>query len=273
MLIDFHVHTFLDKLAAGAVASLAARAHFQPFTDGTVAATDELMREGGVDRYVALNIAVSPRTERHVNDYAISLLGGDGHIVPFGSVHPDSPQALAEIGRLAAAGVKGVKFHNEYQGFFVDDEKAFPLYEACAARGMIMLFHGGADRGFSPPQSIEEGRKVIKTAPSRMRRVAERFPQASIVVAHLGGQDMLADSVRFLADTSVYIDTSFASRTVDPKDGAAVIRAFGADRVLFGTDCPWDTPQSTLAWVESLGLSEEEKQKIYFRNAQRLLGA
>ena len=31
-------------------------------------------------------------------------------------------------GKLTA-GIKGVKFHNEYQNFFVDDEKAFPLYE------------------------------------------------------------------------------------------------------------------------------------------------
>ncbi len=271
MLIDFHVHTFPDKLAAGAVASLAEKAHFHPYTDGTVAATGALMAEGGVSRYVALNIAVSPRSERHVNDFALSLLGRED-IVPFGSVHPASENALAEIGRLADAGVKGVKFHNEYQNFFVDDEAAMPLYEACAARGLIMLFHGGADRGFAPPADLAGKRREVKTAPARMRRVAGRFPGAKIVVAHLGGQDMLEDAVTFLADTGVYIDTSFASRTVSPADGAAVVRAFGAGRVLFGTDCPWDTPQNTVAWVESLGLSSQEKELVYFRNALRLLG-
>lgn len=68
MLIDFHAHAFLDKLAAGAVSSLAASAHLKPFTDGTVKGTQELMAQQGVDRFVVLNIAVSPRTEQHVND-------------------------------------------------------------------------------------------------------------------------------------------------------------------------------------------------------------
>ena len=105
MLIDFHAHTFLDKLAAGAVSSLAERAHFKPNTNGTVSATRAIMREQGVDRFVALNIAVSPHTERHVNDYAISLLQYP-EIIPFGSVHPDSPNALSEIDRLYEAGIK-----------------------------------------------------------------------------------------------------------------------------------------------------------------------
>ena len=151
MLIDFHAHAFLDKLAANAVSSLAARAHFTPFCDGTVDGTARLMREQGVDRFAVLNIAVSPKTERHVNDFAISLLDRGDTVLPFGSVHPSSPDAFSELERLKNAGVCGIKFHNEYQNFFVDDEIAFPVYERCAELGFIMLFHGGADRGFSPP--------------------------------------------------------------------------------------------------------------------------
>ena len=108
MRIDFHVHTFLDKLAPGAIASLAARSHFTPFTDGTVADTERLMKEQGVDKFVALNIAVAPRTARHVNDFAISLLSRP-NIIPFGSVHPASEHALEELARLHAAGVRAIK--------------------------------------------------------------------------------------------------------------------------------------------------------------------
>ena len=209
MLIDFHAHVFLDKLAAGAVSSLAAKAHLTPFADGTVAGTKALMREQGVDRFVALNIAVAPRTQQNVNNFAISLLS-DPMIVPFGSVHPDSPDALSELARLHAAGIRGVKFHNEYQNFFVDDEKAFPVYEKCEELGLIMLFHGGADRGFGPP---------VKATPARIRKVALAFPRAKIVAAHLGGQAMEQESVQQLADTNVWIDTSFASRCVSPEEG------------------------------------------------------
>ena len=48
MLIDFHAHAFLDKLAAGAVSSLAAKAGFTPFTDGTVSGTEALMKSQAV---------------------------------------------------------------------------------------------------------------------------------------------------------------------------------------------------------------------------------
>ena len=261
MLIDFHAHAFLDKLAAGAISSLAAKSGFTPFTDGTVAGAETLMKSQAVDRFVLLNIAVSPKSERHVNDFAISLLGRED-CIPFGSVHPDSENALAELDRLSRAGIRGVKFHNEYQNFFVDDEKAFPIYEKCAELGLIMLFHGGADRGFSPP---------FKTAPARMRRVALRFPAAKIVVAHLGGQDMQEEAIQQLADTNVYIDTSFTSLSVDASVAERSIRAFGFNRVLFGTDCPWDTPANTVAFLSRMGFSPNEYDQIYYRNATDLL--
>ena len=62
---------------------------------------------------VVLNSAVSPRTERHVNDFAISLLDKE-NIIPFGSVHPDSENAFAELGdlvglRIAAAAQRNPK--------------------------------------------------------------------------------------------------------------------------------------------------------------------
>ena len=221
------------------------------------------MREQGVDRFAVLNIAVSPKTERHVNDFAISLLDRGDTVLPFGSVHPSSPDAFSELERLKNAGVCGIKFHNEYQNFFVDDESAFPVYERCAELGFIMLFHGGADRGFSPP---------VKTAPRRMRRVALRFPQAKIIVAHLGGQDMQQEAIDELADTNVYIDTSFVSRSVEPSVAERSIRAFGFDRVIFGSDCPWDTPANTVAFLQAMDFSQEEYEKIYSKNALKILG-
>ena len=262
MLIDFHAHAFLDKLAAGAISSLVAHAHLKPFTDGTVQGVKKLMADQGVDRFVVLNIAVSPRTEHHVNDFAISLLK-EKEIIPFGSVHPDSENAFQELDRLKSAGIKGIKFHNEYQNFYVDDEKAFPVYEKCVELGFVMLFHGGLDRGYGYP---------VKTAPERLRKVWERFPEAKIVAAHLGGQDMTDRAVDSLADTGVYVDTGFAALSVPVEQGEKVIRSFGFDRVLFGSDCPWDTPGNTVNYLESMGFTQEQKNKIYYENALKLLG-
>lgn len=262
MLIDFHAHAFPDKLAKNAVASLAARAHFTPFTDGTAADAFRLLTEQGVDRCVLLNIAVTPRSMHHVNDFAISL-SRDPRAIPFGSVHPDATDAKEELARLQDAGIRGIKFHNEYQDFYVDDDRALPLYEECAKRGFILLFHGGADAGFAPP---------VKAPPARMARVCRYFPEAKIVVAHLGGQDMQEEAIGQLVHTNAYIDVSFAAASASAERGRESVLAFGADRVLFGSDCPWDTPAHTLAWLESMELGEEIMRRICSENALHLLG-
>lgn len=262
MLIDVHTHAWNDRLAKGAVASLAERAHITPYGDGTVADARALMARQGVSRFCVLSIAVSPRTERHVNDFAVSLLAYP-EIIPFGSVHPDSENALSELDRLRAAGIRGVKFHNEYQDFYADDEKAFPLYEKCAEDGIVMLFHAGADWGFSPP---------YKAGPERIARIQKTFPRAKIIAAHLGGMDMTEEAVRHLAGTGAYADTAFSVKFASAEQIRRVTDAFGADRVLFGTDFPWTTPEHTLAQLKGAGLSAEELEKITHRNAETLFG-
>ena len=52
---------------------------------------------------------------------------------------------------------------------------------------------------------------------------------------------------------------------------------FGAGRVLFGTDCPFDPEggpmfiRETIAAIDGLTLTEDERASIYFRNALRML--
>lgn len=41
--------------------------------------------------------------------------------------------------------------------------------------------------------------------------------------------------------------------------------------MLFGTDCPWDTPANTLRWLGEIALTKEEREKICDGNAKRLL--
>ena len=55
------------------------------------------------------------------------------------------------------------------------------------------------------------------------------------------------------------------------------VRYFGPDRVLFGTDMPFDSEGGsvfvgeTIQTIEEMQASEEDKQKIYEQNIKRLL--
>lgn len=123
MLIDFHTHIYPEKLASRTVETLGGKAHIPHFTDGTLGSLTALMDREGVDRFVLLHIATSPKNEGNVNAFARQT--NSARHPSFGSVHPDSARWKEELLALKEAGVKGVKFHNEYQNFFGGRRKGF----------------------------------------------------------------------------------------------------------------------------------------------------
>ena len=98
-----------------------------------------------------------------------------------------------------------------------------------------------------------------------------RFGNAPVIAAHLGGYLIYEQTIDYLSGTGIYIDTSFSYGTVPPDYAKKIISSIGEDRVLFGTDMPWSSPVNELNYIDSLGLSDEEKKKIKYLNAQKLL--
>jgi predicted TIM-barrel fold metal-dependent hydrolase len=58
---------------------------------------------------------------------------------------------------------------------------------------------------------------------------------------------------------------------MDPKAFCDLICAFGSHRILFGSDSPWGEQKADVERILALPLDDEEKQSIFFKNAQRLL--
>lgn len=262
MIIDFHVHAFPDALAAKALPLLSkCSGGVKPNYDATISGLESYLAKNNVDYAVVLNIATNPHQEKKVNDFAISLLEKK-NIIPFGSVHPDSPNALSELKRLAKAGIRGIKLHPDYQHFFVDDEKMFPIYKKIAELGFITVFHAGVDIGYPKP---------VHCTPERLLRVLDLFDDAPVVAAHFGGW-LLWDSVlEDLCGTKVYLDTAFSSGKMPPDYAKELIKAHGADKVLLGSDMPWSDTLDEVRFVQSLDLSAEDEEKILSNNAKRLL--
>lgn len=262
MIIDFHTHCFPDKIAGKALGVLSkASGMMYPYHSGNADSLVSALREGGADKGVVLSIATNTRQQRSVNDFAVSLLSRD-ELIPFGSIHPDSEDAVQELERLHEAGIKGVKFHPEYQNFFVDDDRMLPLYEKLGSLGMITVFHSGFDLGYNPP---------FHCTPERLSRVLDAFSGAPVVAAHFGGVAELDDTLRYLCGKDVYLDTAFACGVVAPHTAKQIIDAHSADRILFGTDLPWSSVKRSLGFVDCLGLSDEDYKKITGGNARRLL--
>ncbi len=118
MIVDFHTHTFPDKIAAATVDKLHSAAHIRPFSDGTVSGLSASVRAAGIDCAVNLPVATSPRQVIQINDTAAKINGrtAETGVLSFGGMHPDFADYRAELARVASLGIRGIKLHPPYQG-------------------------------------------------------------------------------------------------------------------------------------------------------------
>jgi len=261
LIIDFHTHCFPERIAAKAIAHLAAAGAEVPYHNGPEQSLLAQIKTMGADRAVVLNIATNPRQQKSVNDYAISLNFIEG-LTAFGSVHPDSPDALDELERLNEAGIKGIKLHPDYQHFFVEEKRLFPIYEKAAELGLITVFHAGVDIGLPDP---------VHCAPQALANILPVFKGAPVVAAHFGGYMMRGETMKHLIGKDIYLDTAYSHSRFPPPWAREIIDAHGAKKILLGSDMPWSRTDYEINFVKGLGFSDEDSALILGENAQLLL--
>ena len=281
MIIDAHTHIYPDAIAPAVVQKLSVPTGLRPPTDGTADGLRAQMRRAGVDRSIVLPVATNPAKVGHLNDFAIRLNGADG-LYSFGAVHPDCPDWRSELRRVQAAGLRGIKVHPIYQGVDFDDPRFLRIFAEAASLGLIVVMPAGYDIGFPGAD---------RSAPRRIRAALKAVGDFPLILAHMGGW-MDWDAAEQLADTAVMIDTAFALGTYPYRaDGRApaiaaasgdvgqfldgerfmqFVRLFGADRILFGSDSPWQSPADGLAFLRALPLSDAELEMILGGNAEVL---
>ncbi len=262
MLIDFHTHAFPERIAEKAIEKLSfVSGGLTPYTNGTFFDLKRLLKKSKIDKAVVLSIATNPTQQKNVNDFAASMNNG-ADIFAFGSVHPDSEDALYELERIKSLGLKGVKLHPDYQGFSVDDEKMKPIYKKIGELGLITIFHAGQDFGFPPPYGA---------TPKKMEKALSWF-SSPVIAAHFGGLGYPQEVLDRLCQKDLYFDTSFAHGIMPKYYAQKIIEKHGADKMLFGTDSPWHTAKTELKLLETLEISKADWEKITHKNAEKLLG-
>ena len=255
MLIDSHAHIYPEKIAGKAVSSVGAFYDIGMRRGGTA---EDLLKTGqraGVTHYVVHSVATSAKQVPSINQFiSESVRAYPNAFIGLGTMHPDVDSFEAECARIEALGLRGIKLHPDFQKFNIDDSRIMPLYEIAEGR-LPILFHTGDYRyDFSHPR--------------RLRNVLRAFPKLRVVGAHFGGWSIFEEGVKYLADTTAMVDSSSASFWLkEPNKMEALIRAYGPDRVMFGSDYPmWDATDE-LAFLERVNLTAEERERIYWKNA------
>ena len=281
MIVDLHTHVFPDKIAASTVKKLEQLSHTRSFSDGSTAGLMASMARAGVDASLVLPVATNPHQVPHVNDSSarINDLGPETGLYSLGCIHPDFDGYREELSRIASLGLKGVKLHPEYQGTDFDDIRYLRILDRCGELGLMVLSHAGLDVGFPGKDNC---------SPAVVLRAIRQVGPVKLVLAHMGGWRQWEQVEELLWDTQVSIDTSYALGSISPLDDGyytpdqlplmkeeqfmRMVRKFGAKRVLFGTDSPWDDQAQALKRLRALPLEPWELEAILGGNAQTLLG-
>ena len=283
MIIDFHTHTFPDRIAEHALASLKSKSHTVPFSDGTAEGLVRRNKEAGIDLAVILPVATDPGQVIKVNDKASELNAVySAALLSFGCIHPGMEDAATELRRIKELGFKGIKIHPVYQGMDIDAEPYIRILERSADLGLIVVTHGGWDIGYPG---------AAQCLPDKIRRAVKAADPGGktlkFVAAHMGGWRAWDKVPEELADTGVYLDSSFSTvrfypledgyydgkdvTLLDQEQFMKLFSAFGAERILFGTDSPWSDAAESIGFIKDLPITEDEKDMILGRNAEKLL--
>lgn len=265
--IDAHVHLYPDAIAQKVTPSLASRFGNPPSFDGTVEGCRAKDAASGISASVNLPVATKPDSVQHTNDFwarsNAAERGKSPAVFSLACLHPQVADKGAEVERMTAAGFAGVKFHPEYQLFRFNDATMDDAWAAMAEFGLVAYLHAGGERVFRPP---------FHSTPTEIAELQRRFPRLKVAAAHLGGFGMWDESEATLVGSQVYLDLSHTFFWMPDEQILRMIRNHGAERILFGTDAPWQDPGEVLEAFLKLPLSDAERERICYANARELMG-
>jgi len=242
---------------------LAEKANIKAWGEGTAASMREYMKKDGVTVSVNDPVATKKEQVKSINRKMAEFNKTSKDIIAFGSMHPlyrEIGSPTEELEFLAANGIKGIKLHPEYQSFYPDDPSMKEIYEACAKNNIIILFHAGID--FAYPD-------LVHATPERLLEVT-KVPGLKLIFAHTGSYRMWEEVYAQLAGRDVYFDVSYSAE-IGPEIMKKIIKKHGADKMLFGSDFPWMRAKQIIEMLETLGLDEDTREKLYYKNAEKLL--
>ena len=160
-----------------------------------------------------------------------------------------SREAVAEIERCVnELGMIGIKLYNQY---FISDPVLHPVIEKCIELGIPILEHAGKQMSLPVDQPfISDGTHFAK--------VAEKYPEAVIIMAHIGGGGDWQWSLKAIADCpNIYTDIS--GSVYDEGIIEQTVSYLGAERVLFGTDGSFS---QGIGKILAANISEKDKIEI-----------
>ena len=260
-IIDSHCHIYPASIALKAVAAVDSFYDGLPseHLDGTTATLLRSGRAAGISHFIVHSVATRPEQVSSINRFIAAEVGASGGaFTGMGTMHLDSRDLERDFRELTALGLRGVKLHPDIQRFEADDPRAMRIYDLCQGAGLPVLVHTGDFR-------------YDYSNPPRIANILRAFPRLKFIGAHFGGWSVWDEAARELPDFSnIVVDCSSSFYALSPERAKALIRIWGAGRVMFGTDYPLWPPRRDIDALLRLDLTGEEYEAIFWRNCAEL---
>ena len=198
-------------------------------------------------------------------DFAPDVFYGFGAVDPSGGAG-----SVAGIHQAARLGLSGLAFHPAAERVAPSDRDGRQLWETATEHGLVCLFHTGFTR-LGAGASGGGGVGLEPARPIHVDRVAAAFPGLKLILAHTGPlwlDEAVAVSIH---KSNVHLCLSGISPKAMSPELLDLIRGPLLQRVHFGSDYPFGSPDSWLAEWDSLGLSEDVSQAVLVDNVAALL--
>ena len=257
--IDSHCHIYPIKIAKPAVQSTGRFYDMTALGDGTVNSLLKIGENCGIDRFVVQSVATTPHQVKSINEFIASEVSRHpDKLIGLGTMHPESDDLRRDLEHIKELGLHGVKLHADIQKFEIDNPLCLKIYELCENENIPILMHTGDYR-------------YDYSNPNRLVPVLERFKNLTVIGAHLGGWSVWDEAVEKLSHyQNFYVDSSSSLYELPVEHATEIIRAYGAHRVLFGSDFPVFSPDIELSRFMALPLTDDERHMILSENVLKL---
>jgi predicted TIM-barrel fold metal-dependent hydrolase len=259
----------------------------------------------------------SPEMARLGNDGLAEIVARHpDRFVGYSAVLPmNAPEAaVREAERALKNGANAIQLATNADGIPLDEPQFWPVFEVIAKSGKPILLHPSRTRDM-PDYPTEKYSKYeicsvlgwpyetgVTLARLVFSGIMDRFADLKVIAHHLGGvipflegrvghswdqlgartsdEDYASLLKKLKKRPYDYFKDFYADTAVAGARAATVcgLDFFGAEHVLFASDCPFDKEKgpgyirSTIAVIESLGLPAADQERICHGNAERMFG-
>lgn len=267
--IDAHAHIYPEKIASRAVDAVGdfydmGSGHGPDMAGGgTPEDLLSVCEKRPITHFIVHSVATTAKSVPSINTFLAAQCAEHPEFIGFGTMHQDFPDKEAEVERIIALGLHGIKMHPDTQKVDIDDPRLMELYEIIEGRIPIVLHTGDFRYDYSHPR--------------RLARVLKAFPDLVVDAAHLGGWSVYDVGFDILHEDLInaerlFVDASSSFWWIGQRHMRELIDMWGTDRVMFGSDYPMWDPVAEYDLMMGCGLSDDALERILWHNAEEFSG-